>query len=59
MKKFHSLAASLATSLSLAALFYLLAVIKNVYSNVDIACGMFFVFILSFIVSASIWPSAK
>ncbi|MEM2934669.1 MAG: hypothetical protein QXQ02_04540 [Halobacteria archaeon] len=57
MRVRKELTASLATSLSLAALFYFLAMVKNIYSPVDIAGGMFFVFILSLIISASIWPN--
>ncbi len=56
-KGFYSLAASIVTSFLITLIFYSLAAIKNIYSFVDIAGGMLFVFILSLIVSASIWPS--
>jgi hypothetical protein len=57
MIRFYSLAASVASSLLIAIIFYSLAAVKNIYSSIDIAGGMCFVFILSLIVSASIWPS--
>lgn len=56
-KGFYSIIASLATSLLLASVFYFLAAIRNIYSRIDIAGGMIFVFILSMIVSASIFPA--
>ena len=58
----YSLIASIASSIVLAGVFALLAVLKNssritlLYSTVDIIAGVIFVFILSMIVSASIWP---
>lgn len=57
---YYSVLASLATSFVIALLFYVLAVQKvrenEMYTNVDVYAGMVFVFILSMIVSASIWP---
>ena len=56
------LIASLATSISLVSLFAALSIAVNssrgveVYSQVDIIAGMVFVFILSMIVGASVWP---
>ncbi len=56
----YSVLASLATSLIIVLLFYTLAMAKvreNVmYTTVDVYGGMVFVFILSMIVAASIWP---
>ena len=58
----YSLIASIASSVVLAGVFALLAVLKNssritpLYSTVDIVAGVIFVFILSMIVSSSIWP---
>ncbi|WP_370576086.1 hypothetical protein [Methanomethylovorans sp.] len=55
--------ASLATSLLLAILFAALSVAVNssratpLYTQVDITAGMIFVFVLSMIVSASVWPA--
>ncbi|HJH29403.1 MAG TPA: hypothetical protein C5S51_06880 [Methanosarcinaceae archaeon] len=59
----YSLIASVVSSVTLSAIFVLLAVLKNsgmvepLYTQVDIAAGAVFVFILSMIVSASIWPN--
>ena len=59
----YSLIASVVSSVALSAIFVLLAVLKNsgmvepLYTQVDIAAGAVFVFILSMIVSASIWPN--
>lgn len=57
---YYSLLASLVTSFVIVLLFYVLATAKvrvnPVYTNVDVYGGMVFVFILSMIVSASIWP---
>ncbi len=56
---FYSLVASIATSIVIVLLFYLLAVGKmkpEMYKPVDIYAGMVYVFVLSMIVSASIWP---
>ncbi len=59
-KGLYSLIASLATSLVVVLLFYVLASGKvqdnPIYTSVDVYSGMVFVFILSMIVSASIWP---
>ncbi len=60
-KGFYSLIASLATSLVVVLVFYVLASEKIqggslLYSSMDVYSGMVFVFILSMIVSASIWP---
>lgn len=58
----YSLIASILSSLLLVVIFAGLAVIINtsravpLYSQVDIIAGMVFVFILSMIVSASLWP---
>ena len=58
----YSLMASIASSIVIVVIFYALALLKNssratpLYTNVDIMAGMIFVFILSMIVSASIWP---
>ena len=58
----YSLLASIASSVVLAGAFAVLAVLKNssrttpLYSTVDIVAGVIFVFILSMIVSASVWP---
>ncbi|MBN2488214.1 MAG: hypothetical protein JXA98_04225 [Methanosarcinaceae archaeon] len=58
----YSLIASTASSVVLAGVFAMLAVLKNssrttpLYSTVDIVAGVIFVFILSMIVSASVWP---
>ncbi|MBU3966108.1 MAG: hypothetical protein KKG76_01860 [Euryarchaeota archaeon] len=58
----YSLIASIVSSIVIVAVFFALALLKNssmaipLYTNVDIMAGMIFVFILSMIVSASIWP---
>ena len=58
----YSLMASIASSIVIVVIFYALALLKNssratpLYTEVDIMAGMIFVFILSMIVSASIWP---
>jgi len=58
----YSLIASIVSSFVVIGLFLLLALLKNssreipLYTDVDIMAGMVFVFILSMIVSASIWP---
>ncbi len=58
---FYSLAASLATSIVIVVLFFILASGKMqaspvMYKPVDVYAGMVYVFVLSMIVSASIWP---
>ncbi|MFZ3060196.1 MAG: hypothetical protein WA102_10745 [Candidatus Methanoperedens sp.] len=57
----YSVLASLATSVVIMVLFYILAMQKvstnpAEYKPVDVYAGMVYVFILSMIVSASIWP---
>jgi uncharacterized membrane-anchored protein len=57
----YSVLASLATSVFIMVMFYILAmrmVSTNPaeYKSVDVYAGMVYVFILSMIVSASIWP---
>ena len=58
----YALIASILSSLLLVIIFAGLAVMVNssrvvpLYSQVDIIAGMVFVFVLSMIVSASIWP---
>ncbi|TRZ91927.1 MAG: hypothetical protein D4R88_01175 [Methanosarcinales archaeon] len=58
----YSLMASIVSSIVIVVVFLALAKLKNsslatpLYTNVDIIAGMIFVFILSMIVSASIWP---
>ena len=58
----YSLIASVVSSFAIVGIFFILALLKNsskaipVYTDVDIIAGMIFVFILSMIVSASIWP---
>ena len=56
----YSLVASVATSLLIVVLFYIFALQKvstsAQYSYTDVYAGMVYVFILSMIVSASIWP---
>jgi len=58
----YSLIASIASSIVIVVLFLALSLLKNssraipLYTDVDIMAGMIFVFILSMIVSASIWP---
>jgi cbb3-type cytochrome oxidase cytochrome c subunit len=57
---FYSLLVSLATSVLVELLFYALAMQKvrenMMYTTVDVYGGMVFVFLLSMIVAASIWP---
>ncbi|MCZ7393781.1 MAG: hypothetical protein ABOK23_09605 [Candidatus Methanoperedens sp.] len=57
---YYSVLASLATSFVIVLIFYVLAAAKvrenPMYTSVDVYGGMVFVFILSMIVSASIWP---
>ena len=57
---YYSVLASLATSLVIVLVFYVFAAAKlrenPMYTNVDVYAGMVYVFILSMIVSASIWP---
>lgn len=58
---YYSVLASLGTSIIIEILFYLLALQKleiypEMYKTVDVYAGMVYVFILSMIVSASIWP---
>lgn len=59
----YSLIASIVSSGALSVVFVLLAILKNsmmaipLYTQVDISAGAVFVFILSMIVSASIWPN--
>ncbi len=56
----YSFAASAATSILIAAIFYVFAFQKaaqtELYSNTDVYAGIVYVLILSMIVSASIWP---
>ena len=57
----YSLAASIATSIVIVLIFYILAAGKvstnpEMYKPVDMYAGMVYVFVLSMIVSASIWP---
>ena len=58
----YSLIASIVSSIVIVVIFLVLALLKNsgrtipLYTDVDIMAGMIFVFILSMIVSASIWP---
>ncbi|VVB93929.1 Uncharacterised protein [uncultured archaeon] len=57
----YSVLASLATSVVIMLLFFILAlrmvsVHPDEYKSVDVYAGMVYVFILSMIVSASIWP---
>jgi hypothetical protein len=56
----YSIVASAATSVLIVALFYLFSLQKvslsTQYVYTDIYAGMVYVFILSMIVSASIWP---
>jgi uncharacterized membrane protein required for colicin V production len=56
----YSLLASIATSVLVELLFYTLAMQKvrenMMYTTVDVYGGMVFVFLLSMIVTASIWP---
>lgn len=57
---YYSALASLATSILVMLVFYVLAAAKArvnpLYTEVDVYAGMAFVFILSMIVSASVWP---
>ncbi len=58
---YYSVVASIATSIVIVLLFYLLAIGKmetkpEMYKLVDVYAGMLYVFVLSMIVSASIWP---
>jgi hypothetical protein len=57
---FYSVIASTVTSILIVVLFYILAIQKvgpsTQYSYTDVYAGMVYVFILSMIVSASIWP---
>ena len=58
---YYSVIASLVTSFVIVILFYLLSQEKlagnpDIYRPVDIYAGMLYVFVLSMIVSASIWP---
>jgi len=56
----YSIAASAATSVLIVALFYLFSLQKvgksAQYGYTDVYAGMAYVFILSMVVSASIWP---
>lgn len=57
----YSIVASLVTSIVIVLIFYLLALQKldvspEMYRPVDVYAGMVYVFILSMIVSASVWP---
>lgn len=57
----YSLVASIATSVVIVLFFYILAAGKvntnpQMYEPIDIYAGMVYVFVLSMIVSASIWP---
>lgn len=57
----YSLAASIATSIIIVLFFYILAADKvntnpQMYKLIDVYTGMVYVFVLSMIVSASIWP---
>ncbi len=57
---YYSVFASLATSIVVMLVFYVLAAAKvrvnPLYTEVDVYAGMAYVFILSMIVSASVWP---
>jgi hypothetical protein len=58
---YYSVLASLATSVVIMLLFYILGMQRvstnpAEYKSVDVYAGMVYVFILSMIVSASIWP---
>ena len=57
----YSLVASIATSIVIVLLFYILAADKvsinpQMYKPIDMYAGLVYVFVLSMIVSASIWP---
>jgi len=57
---YYSVAASTVTSILIVVLFYVFAIHKvsqsTQYTYTDVYVGMVYVFILSMIVSASIWP---
>lgn len=59
----YTLIASLVTSILLVVLFAALSAAVNnsravpLYTQVDIIAGMVFVFVLSMVVSASVWPA--
>jgi len=57
---FYSVVVSMVTSILIVILFYISAIEKvgpsTQYSYTDVYAGMVYVFILSMIVSASIWP---
>ncbi len=57
---YYSVLASLSTSFVIVLIFYVLATAKvrqnPLYTDVDVYAGMVYVFILTMIVSASIWP---
>lgn len=57
---FYSVAASMVTSILIVIIFYIFALQKvgssTQYSYTDVYAGMVYVFILSMIVSASLWP---
>ena len=58
---YYSVLASIATSLIIVVLFYVFGMQKvgesqGIYTTVDVYGGTVYVFILSMIVSASIWP---
>ncbi len=57
---YYNVLASLATSFAVVLIFYVLASAKvrqnPLYTDVDVYAGMVYVFILTMIVSASIWP---
>ncbi len=57
---YYSVAASTITSILIVVLFYMFAIQKvgpsMQYTYTDVYAGMVYVFILSMIVSASIWP---
>ncbi len=56
----YSFAASAVTSILISIIFYIFghqkAVQSTIYSPTDVYAGIIYVFILSMIVSASIWP---
>ena len=57
----YSFVASLATSIVIVLIFYVLAAGRvstnpEMYKLIDIYAGMVYVFVLSMIVSASVWP---
>lgn len=62
LKGKYSLIASIVTSIVIASMFTFTTFLKNnigsspMYTNVDIIGGALFVFMLTMIVSASIWP---